>query len=120
MNDDFNAPKALARMFELCTTINKLADGQLNTDDAGQQALDAVSKGFSDLLFVVFGLYDEAAAGADDHMDQLQGLMQLVIEMRQQARQNKDWPTSDKIRDTLNAIHIELKDGKEGTTWKIS
>lgn len=120
MNDDFNAPKALARLFELCTTINKLADGQLKTDDAGQEALDALQKGFSDLLFVVFGLLDESAAGADDHMDQLQGLMQLVIDMRQQARENKDWPTSDKIRDTLNAIHIELKDGKEGTSWKIS
>lgn len=120
MNDDFNAPKALARLFELCTTINKLADGQLKTDDAGQEALDALQKGFSDLLFVVFGLFDESAAGADDHMDQLQGLMQLVIEMRQQARENKDWPTSDKIRDTLNAIHIELKDGKEGTSWKVN
>ncbi|HSF89906.1 MAG TPA: cysteine--tRNA ligase, partial [Saprospiraceae bacterium] len=119
MNDDFNAPKALARLFELCTVINKLADGQLKTDDAGQEALDALKKCFSDLLFVVFGLFDESAAGADDHMDQLQGLMQLVIEMRQQARENKDWPTSDKIRDTLNAIHIELKDGKEGTSWKI-
>ena len=120
MNDDFNAPKALARLFELCSVINKLADGQLKTDDAGQEALDALQKGFSDLLFVVFGLFDESAAGADDHMDQLQGLMQLVIEMRQQARENKDWPTSDKIRDTLNAIHIELKDGKEGTSWKVN
>lgn len=120
MNDDFNAPKALARLFELCTVINKLSDGQLKTDDAGQEALDALKKGFSDLLFVVFGLLDESAAGADDHMDQLQGLMQLVIDMRQQARENKDWPTSDKIRDTLNAIHIELKDGKEGTSWKIN
>ena len=120
MNDDFNAPKAMARLFELCTVINKLADGQLSTDDAGQHALDTVTKGFSDLLFVIFGLLDESAAGADDHMDQLQGLMQLVIDMRQQARENKDWPTSDKIRDTLNAIHIELKDGKEGTQWKVS
>lgn len=120
MNDDFNAPKALARLFELCTVINKLSDGQLRTDDAGQEALDALKKGFSDLLFVVFGLFDESAAGADDHMDQLQGLMQLVIDMRQQARENKDWPTSDKIRDTLNAIHIELKDGKEGTSWKVN
>ena len=86
MNDDFNTPKALARLFEFCTTINKLADGQLNTDDAGQHALDLARKGFSDLLFSVFGLKDEAAAGADDHMNQLDGLMQLVIEMRQNAR----------------------------------
>ncbi len=120
MNDDFNAPKALARLFELCTIINKLSDGQLQTDDTGQEALDALKKCFSDLLFVIFGLNDESASGADDHMVQLQGLMQLVIDMRQQARENKDWSTSDKIRDTLNAIHIDLKDGKEGTSWKIS
>lgn len=119
MDDDFNAPKALARLFELCTTINKLADGQLSVDDAGQKAIDAVRKGFGNLLFTVFGLFDEAAAGMDDHMAQLQGLMNLVIDMRQQARETKDWPTSDKIRDTLNAIAIELKDGKEGTTWTI-
>ncbi len=119
MNDDFNAPKALARLFELCTTINKMADGQLSVDDAGQKAIDTVRKGFGDLLFTIFGLFDEAAAGMDDHMAQLQGLMNLVIDMRQQARETKDWPTSDKIRDTLNAIAIELKDGKEGTSWTI-
>jgi cysteinyl-tRNA synthetase len=117
MNDDFNAPKALARLFELCSTINKLADGQLNPDDIGQQALDTVTKGFQDLLFVVFGLQDESATASDDHMDQLNGLMALIIDMRQQARENKDWTTSDKIRDTLAAARIELKDGKEGTVW---
>lgn len=119
MNDDFNAPKALARLFELCPTINKMADGQYSTDDAGQEALAAVKKGFSDLLFQVFGLYDEAATAADDHLKQLDGLMHLVIDMRQQARANKDWATSDKIRDTLAAIDIELKDSKDGTTWKL-
>ena len=119
MNDDFNAPKAMARLFELCTTINKMADGQLSVDDAGQKAIDTVRKGFGDLLFTIFGLFDEAAEGMDDHMAQLQGLMNLVIDMRQQARETKDWPTSDKIRDTLNAISIELKDGKEGTSWTI-
>lgn len=117
MDDDFNVPKSLARLFELCTTINKIADGQLNVDDAGQQALDTAREGFSTLLFNVFGLMDEADAKSDDHMSQLDGLMQLVIEMRQKAREQKDWPTSDKIRDTLNAIDIELKDGKEGTKW---
>ena len=120
MNDDFNVPKSLARLFELCTTINKIADGQLNADDAGQFSLNVAKNGFKNLLFDVYGLKDESAEATDDHMNQLDGLMQLVIEMRQQARQNKDWATSDKIRDTLNAIDIELKDGKEGTKWVIS
>ena len=119
MDDDFNVPKSMARLFELCPAINKMADGQLNPDDAGQESLDHVKKGFEDMLFKIFGLKDENAAGGDDHMTQLDGLMKLVIDMRQQARQNKDWATSDKIRDTLMAIDIELKDGKEGTTWKV-
>ena len=119
MDDDFNVPKSLARLFELSTTINKLADGQLSPDDAGQEALDEVKKGFTTLLFDVFGLMDESAMASDDHMAQLDGLMQLVIDMRQQAREHKDWTTSDKIRDTLNAIEIELKDGKEGTKWSL-
>lgn len=118
MNDDFNTPRSLARLFELCTIINKLSEGQIAVDDVGQHALDMAKKGFDDLLFTIFGLQDEAAA-LDDHMSQLDGLMQLVIEMRQQARQNKDWATSDKIRDTLAAIAIELKDGKEGTSWTV-
>jgi cysteinyl-tRNA synthetase len=50
---------------------------------------------------------------------QLDGLMQFIIELRQNARTQKDWTTSDKIRDTLNAIEIELKDGKEGTKWGL-
>ncbi len=118
MNDDFNTPKALARLFELIPTINKLADGQLNVDDAGQAALTTAKKGFDDLLFVVFGLKNESGEN-NDHMDQLDGLMQLVIDMRQQARENKDWPTSDKIRDTLNEIKIDLKDSKDGTSWAL-
>ncbi len=119
MNDDFNAPKALARLFELCPVINKIADGQLSADDAGQEALDAVKKGFDDLLIQILGLYDESTTGTNDHMEQLDGLMRLVIEMRQQARQTKDWATSDKIRDTMAAVGIDLKDGKDGTTWTL-
>ena len=119
MDDDFNVPKSLARLFEMCTTINKMADGQLNVNDAGQQSLDIAKKGFKNLLFDIYGLSDESATATDDHMNQLDGLMKLVIDMRQQARQNKDWTTSDKIRDTLAAIDIELKDGKEGTKWAV-
>ena len=87
MDDDFNVPKALARLFELCPLINKLSEGQLNPDDAGQHAIDVAKKGFEELLFGIFGLKDENAEGAEDHMQQLDGLMQLVIDIRQQARQ---------------------------------
>ena len=119
LNDDFNVPKSMARLFELCTIINKMQDGQLSTDDAGAESLSLLQNGFTTLLFDIYGLKDESASGSDDHMEQLDGLMQLVIDIRQTARQNKDWSTSDKIRDTLTAIDIELKDGKEGTSWEI-
>jgi len=56
----------------------------------------------------------DAASSGGGSMD---GLMQLVIELRQGARENKDWPTSDKIRDTLAELEIQLKDGKDGTSW---
>ncbi len=117
MNDDFNTPKALARLFELCTTINKIADGQIPANEIGQSTLEKVKQGFDDLVVNVFGLKTESSAG-DDHMDQVNGLMKLVIDIRNNARANKDFKTSDLIRDELAALEIELKDGKEGTTWK--
>jgi len=118
MDDDFNTPKALARLFELCTVINKLADGQLALDDVGEATLEQLRRDVRVLVQDVFGLLDEAAA-ADDHMEQLDGLMQLLIEIRANARQAKDWATSDKIRDALQPLAIELKDGKDGTTWSF-
>lgn len=118
MNDDFNTPKALARLFDLCTTINKLADGQLPIDAAGQAALEGLRNGMRTLVFDIFGLLDEAAS-ADSHLAQLDGLMQLLIELRAHARQAKDWSTSDKIRDALQHLQIELKDGKDGTNWSF-
>lgn len=118
MDDDFNTPRALARLFESCTIINKLADGQLDPDQAGQDALDHLRTGIETMVFDVFGLLDEAAA-ADDHMAQLDGLMQLLIDIRANARQAKDWATSDKIRDALQHLEIELKDGKDGTKWSF-
>lgn len=119
MNDDFNVPKSLARLFELCPFINKMAEGQLHPDDAGQEALDQLKKGFEDLLFGIYGLKDESAAN-DDQTDRLDGLMHLVIDLRQQARENKNWAISDKIRDSLASLDIEVKDGKEGTSWKFN
>jgi len=59
----------------------------------------------------------EAAGGNTELMD---GLMELIIDLRQNARTNKDWTTADKIRDKLNELHVVIKDGKEGTTWGVN
>lgn len=60
---------------------------------------------------------DDAESAGDTEL--LDGLMQLIIEMRKEARERKDWPTSDKIRDALKELRVQLKDGKEGTTWSV-
>ena len=63
------------------------------------------------------GLKDELSTDGDGHGEALDGVMKLVIDLRQTARANKDWGTADKIRDDLAAHNIVIKDGKEGTTW---
>lgn len=116
MCDDFNTPKALARLFELVSKINSLKDGHLSFDGLTAETLDALKGLFRDYIFDVMGLMDEMQGGGDTG-NTLDGLMQLIIEMRQDARVRKDWGTSDKIRDTLKELNIALKDSKEGTSW---
>lgn len=116
MNDDFNSPKALARLFELVTKINGLKEGHLSLNDVTPDTLTRLKQVFHDFIFEIFGLTNETSAvgGDDGAMD---GLMQLIIDIRQSSRKNKDWATSDKIRDTLKELKIVLKDGKDGTSW---
>ncbi|MEM1321354.1 MAG: cysteine--tRNA ligase [Bacteroidota bacterium] len=115
MNDDFNTPKALARLFELVSRINGLKGGQLSFDQLLPATLERLKGAYHDFIYSIFGLQDENAASNGNGA--LDGLMELIIDIRQEARSNKDWSTSDKIRDTLQALKIQLKDGKEGTTW---
>lgn len=119
MNDDFNTPKALARLFELVTKVNSLKDGHLDPSDMTDDALQRLQQTFQDFVFDVFGLKDDTVAGENGASEILEGLMDLIIDIRQEARANKDWATSDKIRDTLKELHVQLKDSKEGTTWTI-
>lgn len=114
MLDDFNTPQALARLFELVNKINGLKDGHLAIADVNLATLDKLKQKFHDFIFVIFGLQDEVA---NDGGSTTEGLMQLIIELRNQARTQKDWPTADKIRDTLKELEIQLKDAKGETSW---
>jgi cysteinyl-tRNA synthetase len=69
-----------------------------------------------DFIVNIFGLLDETTSGGNG-ASALEGVMNLVIDLRNQARTNKDWGTSDKIRDGLKVAGIQVKDAKEGTTW---
>ena len=118
MRDDFNTPKALARLFELVPKINGIKAGHLDAKELSAETLEKLKKAFSDFIYAIFGLKDEMDAGDGDN-SAMDGLMQLIIEMRADARANKDWGTSDKIRDVLKELDIQLKDGKDGTSWTI-
>ena len=115
MNDDFNTPKALASLFELVTKINSLKGGQLSFSETTAETLTRLQQTFKDFIFNIFGLLNEDAEASGNGI--VDGLMDLILDMRQQARTNKDWGTSDKIRDALKELKIQVKDGKEGATW---
>ncbi len=116
MSDDFNTPKAMARLFELVTRINGIKDGHLPKNEVSGETLSRLKSAFEALIFQVLGLQDEMVAG-DNGTNLVDGLMDIIIDLRKDARTNKDWATSDKIRDMLGALEVQLKDGKEGTTW---
>lgn len=110
MNDDFNAPILVASLFEAVKQINLVNDGKTSITQADKELLLREMLAFTQ---DVLGL--ELSAVNND--SKLSPVMDLVIELRQQARANKDWSTSDKIRDMLAAAGITIKDGKEGTSW---
>lgn len=116
MNDDFNTPKALARLFELVTRVNGLKDGHLAMGEVTASTFDRLKSTFSNFITEILGLKDEMQA-ADNGTNLVDGLMEIIIDMRKDVRANKDWAASDKIRDALTALEIQLKDGKEGTSW---
>jgi cysteinyl-tRNA synthetase len=117
MSDDFNAPKAIARLFELVSKINGLKGGQLDVNEVSEDTLSRLKQTFNDFIFNILGFENET--GNDSTHQVLDKVMHLVIDLRAQARNNKDWGTSDKIRDGLKDAGVQLKDSKEGTTWAV-
>ncbi len=113
MNDDFNSPIAIAHLFEAVKWINLVKDGKerLTSDD-----IAALNTLMAHMIFDVLGLKDEAS---DDSSEKIDGLMQFVLRLRQEAKANKDYAMSDEIRNQLKALGFEIKDGKEGTTYTI-
>ncbi|MFT4687417.1 MAG: cysteinyl-tRNA synthetase [Neolewinella sp.] len=118
MDDDFNTPRALAKVFELVSRINALKGGQLSLKEVGKETLETFKQGLAVLLFDVFGLQDEGeAAGASG--ETLSKVMDLVLDLRAQARAEKNWGMSDKLRDALSDAGIVVKDGKDGVEWTV-
>jgi len=109
MNDDFNSPVVIAELFEAARIINSVYDGKAQLNEADLSKLKQL---VSDFVFDIFGLKDE-----DSSNTELNSVLDMVIDIRKSAKENKDYATSDKIRIGLQDIGIQLKDSKEGTTW---
>ncbi len=113
MNDDFNAPMLIANLFEATKFINSVNDG---TATISKEDILLLEVEFSSFFHSVLGLTleNEAKSGPVNE------LMDLILEMRKQVRENKDWTSADLIRDKLAAAGIEVKDGKDGASWKLN
>jgi cysteinyl-tRNA synthetase len=112
MNDDFNSPVLIAELFEASRIINSVHDGKMKIDEANLQLLKTLMNTF---VLDVLGLKDEQAAN-----DDLPNVLNLIVELRSEAKINKDYAISDKIRDGLARIGFQLKDSKDGTHWSKS
>ncbi len=115
MNDDFNTPILIAKMFDAVKHINLVKEGNESITVEDKSKLQAILNGF---IFDVLGLESKTDIGTGS--DKLSGVVDLLIQLRKDARDNKDFATSDKIRDQLAEMGIQLKDGKEGTTFSVS
>lgn len=114
MNDDFNSPVLIAQLFETVKLIHRVQQGEETLTAADIEKLINTVHGF---VFDVLGLTLTTKEEDNAYLDKA---LSVLIEMRNQARANKDFATSDRIRDELLVKGIQLKDGKEGTTYSLS
>ncbi len=114
MNDDFNTPILIAHLFEAVKFINQLKDKKATISSTDLTLLTNTLHAF---VFDILGLVNDAK---EQSSDKLGGVVDLLIKLRKEARDNKDWDLSDQIRDELAALGIQLKDGREGTSFTIN
>ena len=115
MGDDMNSPIAMSYLFEGVKIINSIADGKSTITSEDRDALKTLFYAF---VFDIFGLKaeDQIETGNSKVMNEV---VDLLLKLRAEAKANKDWDTSDKIRNELAAIGFEIKDGKDGVSWEL-
>lgn len=117
MNDDLNTPIVISHLFDATRLINSIKDGK---DTISEADLNELREVFHLFIFDLLGLKDEARSGEENgSIEAFSKAMDLLLTIRQQAKANKDWATSDKIRNELTALGFTIKDTKEGTEWKL-
>lgn len=112
LNDDLSTPQVIATLFEAVKWINELNSNRLKIS---KEDLETLEKTFKLFVFEILGFVSEK----NNHDQILDGVMSLVFDIRNSAKQNKDWDTADKIRNQLKELGIEIMDGKDGSSFKI-
>ena len=119
MDEDFNTAGALGAIFKFVGEVNQF----LTTTEglSWVERRSVLSRAYKSLVEVcsVLGIYAEEEVASDTHAALTEQLMNLILEVREEARQRKDWETADKIRNQLEQLNVELQDSRGGTTWKI-
>ncbi|MBO7200681.1 MAG: cysteine--tRNA ligase [Bacteroidales bacterium] len=113
MNDDLNSPILIAHLFDITKVINSVNDKK---ETLIQADIDELKSIFDTFVFDILGLKDEQSS---DNTALLDGLISMILDVRQQAKSQKDWTTSDRIRDDLQKLGVSIKDGKDGATWTL-
>ncbi len=116
MDDDLNTPVVIAHLFDAARSINSLADGKATITAEDLAALKAT---FHTFCFDILGLQEDHASNAGRE-EAFAGAVNLLLAERQEAKANKDWAKSDRIRNELAALGFEIKDGKNGAEWKLN
>jgi len=115
INDDLNTPITIAHLFEGVKVINSIKDGK---ETISENDLQALKKLYYTFVFEILGFENEQES-AEKSVDITSGLMDFILDIRKTAKDNKDWTTSDKIRDQMKELGIEIKDGKDGAEWTL-
>ena len=120
LDDDLNTPVAIAALFEACRIVNLINDGKAQ---ASQQDIDALKALFDtfmvDILGIVPDIAKDTAAGGSGSVKPFEDAVDLLLEVRAGAKRNKDWATSDLIRNRLSEIGFDVKDTKDGWEWSL-
>ena len=116
MNDDLMTPTVISHLFEACHTINLLIDHKAQIDETDLKELSEIVNLFA---FDILGLINERGANNDAREAAYGKVVDMVLELRAKAKANKEWAVSDQIRDALAEAGFQVKDTKDGVTWKL-
>ena len=121
MDDDFNTPRGIATLFDLGREVNILLSSDQPVSRGTLEAIDALYQSLGgDVLGILVDDQVSPGGALQADSDLVDGLVRMLIDMRQEARQARDWAKSDAIRDRLSEMGIALEDGPDGTRWRLS